>query len=249
LLAITKLLDIEEDIWSPTYGLKGKLDATVQGIISDPSSSSSSVYRTAPSYTQTNTPLPLELKTGRSLAGMEHRAQTMLYTLLLSERYGVDTKDGLLFYTQSEGEVVRVPRGRNEIRGLIGARNEMAAYMWRRIRKGKAKAMDMDVDIEDAILGASNPNPVANEEVKDEPFLPAPIDDERLCKRCYALDTCLLFRKTHPNHSSSAPTKRLTYDPPIPPFLAPILTVRYMRSRVGRNLDIPTGLSEFKSLL
>ncbi|KAN0081509.1 DNA replication factor Dna2, partial [Tylopilus felleus] len=32
LLAITSLHDIEEDIWSPTYGLKGKLDASASGI-------------------------------------------------------------------------------------------------------------------------------------------------------------------------------------------------------------------------
>jgi len=161
---------------------------------------------------------------------MEHRAQTMLYTLLLSERYGVDTKDGLLFYTQSEeGEIVRVPRGRNEIRGLISARNEMASYMWRRIRKGKARAIDVDmeVDIEETSSGVSTPNPPADEGVEGEPFLPPPIDDERTCQRCYALDTCLLFRKTYPNHSSSAPKKkRLTYDPPIPSFLASIFDAR-----------------------
>ena len=29
LLVITKLLDIEEDIWSPTFRLKGKLHATL----------------------------------------------------------------------------------------------------------------------------------------------------------------------------------------------------------------------------
>ena len=143
----------------------------------------------------------------------------------------MDTKDGLLFYTQSEGgEIVRVPRGRNEIRGLMSARNEMASYMWRRVRKGKSRAMEMDmeVDIEDASLGVSNHNPPPIDVgVEDEPFLPPPIDDERACKRCYALDTCLLFRKTHPNHLSSAPTKkRLTYDPPIPPFLAPIFDAR-----------------------
>ncbi|KAL0562421.1 DNA replication endonuclease-helicase Dna2, partial [Marasmius crinis-equi] len=28
LLAISDLLDVEEDIWSPTYGSKGKIDAT-----------------------------------------------------------------------------------------------------------------------------------------------------------------------------------------------------------------------------
>lgn len=32
--------------------------------------------------------MPLELKTGRSISGMEHRAQTMLYTLMMSDRYG-----------------------------------------------------------------------------------------------------------------------------------------------------------------
>ena len=40
----------------------------------------------------------------------------MLYTLLLLECYGIDMKDGLLFYTQSEGgEIMHVPQGRNEI--------------------------------------------------------------------------------------------------------------------------------------
>jgi len=228
LLAITKLLDIEEDIWSPTYGLKGKLDATVQGIISDPipaPSSSPYSYNSTPSSEckLTNTPLPLELKTGRAMAAMEHRAQTMLYTLLLSERYGADVQDGLLFYTQSEnGDVLRVPRGRNEIRGLITARNELAGYMWRRVRKpSKNKVVAraevaMDVDEEPT-------------EEDEEHFLPPPIDDERVCKRCYAQDTCFLFRKTHPNHlstasdskegSTSKSKKKLAFDPPIPSFL------------------------------
>lgn len=110
--------------------------------------------------------MPFEIKTGRSIAGMEHRAQTMLYTLLAEERYGVQVPSGLLYYTQSE-EVVRVPRGRNELRGLICARNEMAAYMMRRLDQGKAP----------------------------EPFLPPTIDDERTCKKCYALDACMLYRK------------------------------------------------------
>lgn len=29
-VAVCKVVDIEENIWSPTYGLKGKIDATVQ---------------------------------------------------------------------------------------------------------------------------------------------------------------------------------------------------------------------------
>lgn len=31
---------------------------------------------------------PLEIKTGRSVGVMAHRAQTMLYTLLMEDRYG-----------------------------------------------------------------------------------------------------------------------------------------------------------------
>jgi len=153
------LHDIEEDIWSPAYGLKGKLDASVQTIIAE-----STTDKQEP-LLSTHT-MPFEIKTGRSIAGMEHRAQTMLYTLLAEERYGVQVPSGLLYYTQSE-EVVRVPRGRNELRGLIGARNEMASYMMRRANQGKAS----------------------------EPFLPPTIDDERACKKCFALDACMLYRK------------------------------------------------------
>ena len=82
----------------------------------------------------TSEPRPFEFKTGRSLPGLEHRAQTMLllYTLLASERFGIDVPNGLLYYTQTD-TVVRVPRGRNELRGLVVARNELAGYMIRRI--------------------------------------------------------------------------------------------------------------------
>ncbi|KAK0450380.1 DNA replication factor Dna2-domain-containing protein, partial [Desarmillaria tabescens] len=161
LLAIPKILDIEEDIWCPSYGLKGKLDATVQATISE----------TKPPFHKpviTDGPKPLELKTGRAMAGMEHRAQTMLYSLLAEERYGLEVSSGLLYYTQSE-EVVQVDVNRNELRGLIMARNEMACYMVRRHQD------------------------------PPEPFLPPTLDDERVCKRCYVLDTCMLYRKAVEN--------------------------------------------------
>lgn len=154
--------DVEEDIWSPKYGLKGKLDATVQVVIAestvDKHANKGPVLK---AYT-----MPFEIKTGRSQAGMEHRAQTMLYTLLAEERYGVDVPSGLLYYTQSE-EVVRVPRARNELRALIVARNEMVGHMMRRMDPSKV----------------------------DESFLPPTIDNEQICKRCYALDICMLYRK------------------------------------------------------
>ncbi|KAJ3830368.1 Dna2-domain-containing protein [Lentinula raphanica] len=165
LLAISELLDIEEDIWSPTYGLKGKLDATVQTTITHKVAPGQLAFSKPPPV---RGPKPLEVKTGRATSGMEHRAQTMLYTLLAQERYGIDVTSGLLYYTQSE-EVVQVPASRNELRGLILGRNELAMYTMRRQTNSS------------------------------EPFLPPTIDDERTCKRCYSLDICMLYRKAVEN--------------------------------------------------
>ncbi|KAF7298895.1 DNA replication helicase [Mycena indigotica] len=165
-LAVSQLLDIEEDIWSPMWGLKGKIDATVLAIISD-SAAAKTVLSSGPK--------PFEIKTGRPVASLEHRAQTMLYTLLTQERYGAEVTSGLLFYTQSE-EVVRVPATRNDIKGLIGIRNEIAGYMMRRTKANGSRF-------------TSEP----------EPFLPPTIDDERICKRCYNIDACMLYRKAVEN--------------------------------------------------
>ncbi|KAK7048375.1 DNA replication helicase [Favolaschia claudopus] len=173
LLAVSQILDIEEDIWSPIWGLKGKIDATVLAVIADSNS------RLKEENISTG-PKPFEIKTGRPVAGLEHRAQTMLYTLLTEERYGAQVSSGLLYYTQSE-EVVRVPTTRNDLKGLLGARNELAAYMSRRTPK------------------ETNAKGTSGMDMESEPFLPPTIDDERVCKRCYALDTCMLYRKTVEN--------------------------------------------------
>ncbi|KAJ7761485.1 DNA replication factor Dna2-domain-containing protein [Mycena maculata] len=171
-LAIAQLLDIEEDIWSPIWGLKGKLDATVLAVISDSKSPTAKAV-------VTSGPKPFEIKTGRPVTGLEHRAQTMLYTLLAEERYGAEVSSGLLFYTQSE-EVVRVPATRNDVKGLMSARNELAAYMARRSQNSDHRK--------------------AREQTETaEPFLPPTIDDERICKRCYVLDSCMLYRKAVDN--------------------------------------------------
>lgn len=73
-LSITKLLDVEEHVWSPTYGLKGNIDATVEVVMEDDQG-------------KRNLTVPFEVKTGK-FQNAAHRAQTALYTLLLSDRYG-----------------------------------------------------------------------------------------------------------------------------------------------------------------
>lgn len=115
-IAITKLLDIEEHIWSPRYGLKGMIDATVQ------------IKMLRRGEAEKTVLVPFELKTGRNSTVMAHRAQTILYTLLMSDRYGMDIDSGLLYYMRL-GEVIRVPAVRNELRGLIQARNRLASFV------------------------------------------------------------------------------------------------------------------------
>jgi DNA replication ATP-dependent helicase Dna2 len=74
-LSVNKLLEVEEHIWSPMYGLKGNIDATVQ-------------VNCDQGQGEQNLVVPLELKTGNKETNQAHRAQTALYTLLLSDRYG-----------------------------------------------------------------------------------------------------------------------------------------------------------------
>ena len=74
LICVNKLLEVEEKVWSPLYGLKGNIDATVQVMLKDGGD-------------ERTLTVPFELKTGR-ITNASHKAQTSLYTLLLSNRYG-----------------------------------------------------------------------------------------------------------------------------------------------------------------
>lgn len=74
-MSINKLLEVEEKIWSPKYGLKGMIDATVQATLQD-------------GMDEKRLTVPFEVKTGRNSTAA-HKAQTALYTLLCSDRYGL----------------------------------------------------------------------------------------------------------------------------------------------------------------
>ncbi|RMZ80284.1 hypothetical protein DV738_g2822, partial [Chaetothyriales sp. CBS 135597] len=115
--AINKVLELEEHVWSPMYGLKGNIDATVQAEMQLP----------ADSHSRTLV-VPLELKTGKKDNVETHRAQTALYTLLLSDRYDVNVTSGILYYLETS-RTFRVESIRNEIRHMIIERNELACYV------------------------------------------------------------------------------------------------------------------------
>jgi DNA replication ATP-dependent helicase Dna2 len=114
---VNKLLEVEEHIWSPMFGLKGNVDATIQITLQEPHDS----------QTQTLT-VPLEFKTGKKDNNEMHRAQTALYTLLLSDRYDINVTSGVLYYLETS-RTFRVQAIRNEIRHMIIQRNELACYV------------------------------------------------------------------------------------------------------------------------
>jgi DNA replication ATP-dependent helicase Dna2 len=237
LARVTHVFDVEEEIWSPMYGLKGKMDVSVEVELQEteverpawrggnhfvpgqqqragtgPSAQQppqrgaqgGSFYRRTQS-TPTTGPvrrsamnryssiMPMEIKTGRSVDALEHRAQTMLYTLMMSDRYGTNVDSGLLYYTRS-GDMHRVRRTRNEVRGLIVGRNELAFWM-----KRDSKDEEEIGDQRRIALARANGGDAAQElQEADEgnTALPPTIDNERECNRCFVQDGCMLYRRT-----------------------------------------------------
>lgn len=119
IMSVNKLLDVEEHVWSPMYGLKGNIDATVQVIMRDDQG-------------ERTLTVPFEVKTGKNTSNAAHVAQTALYNLLLSNRYDVDVAYGILYYLESS-DTSRIPAIRNDIIHMIIKRNELACYVRDRI--------------------------------------------------------------------------------------------------------------------
>ncbi|KAF3929219.1 hypothetical protein AA313_de0204339 [Arthrobotrys entomopaga] len=118
-IAIRKVLDVEEHIWSPKFGLKGNMDVSVEVEVQDVKGTST--------FT-----VPFELKTGRNTKNMSHRAQTMLYTLLMSDRYDIESLCGVLYYTETS-ETIRIPKLADELRGLMIGRNHLARFLYSKL--------------------------------------------------------------------------------------------------------------------
>jgi len=113
-MCVSKLLDVEEHVWSPMFGLKGNIDATVQVTMND-------------GKQQRVLTVPFEVKTGKN-PSTAHRAQTALYNLLLSDRYDIDIACGILYYMETS-KTVKIQTIRHEIRHMIIQRNELAGSL------------------------------------------------------------------------------------------------------------------------
>ncbi|KAG8533249.1 uncharacterized protein KY384_002032 [Bacidia gigantensis] len=122
LMSINKLLEAEEHVWAPAYGLKGNIDATVQICLEEDGN-------------RRTLTVPFELKTGKH-SSAAHKAQTALYSLLLSDRYDIEVACGILYYMQSS-EISSIRTIRHELVPMIIQRNAIANYVRNRLELPK----------------------------------------------------------------------------------------------------------------
>ncbi len=115
---ILSVCDIEESIWSPKYGIKGKLDLTLQiEKYDNVSSKKLPIIDT----------IPVELKSGRSTFSVEHEGQVMLYALLNKEKRK-NSDFGLLLYLK-DTKMKFIKATQNNLKGLIQLRNDLVHYI------------------------------------------------------------------------------------------------------------------------
>ncbi|XP_077997914.1 DNA replication ATP-dependent helicase/nuclease DNA2-like [Glandiceps talaboti] len=122
-VSVSDIRDIEDNIWCPRWGIKGKIDVTAEV----------KIHKTNTHVKNVDTlVLPLELKTGRETNSVEHRSQLILYSLMLSDFIQPDTGLGLLLYLKT-GSMLSVAANHMDKRELINLRNQLAYYINKRV--------------------------------------------------------------------------------------------------------------------
>uniref|UniRef100_A0A2C9LYA7 DNA replication ATP-dependent helicase/nuclease DNA2 n=1 Tax=Biomphalaria glabrata TaxID=6526 RepID=A0A2C9LYA7_BIOGL len=114
-VVVKEIHDIEENFWSPRFGLKGKIDMTVKAELKSANTSSEIKI------------LPLELKTGKASFSSEHKGQVTLYSMMYSDRRR-EPDEGILLYLKN-GDMQIVPAKPESKSGLIQLRNQLAHYL------------------------------------------------------------------------------------------------------------------------
>ncbi|EJS43392.1 dna2p [Saccharomyces arboricola H-6] len=107
-ISISNVIDIEENIWSPIYGLKGFLDATVEANVENGQKFI----------------VPLEVKTGKSRS-VSYEVQGLIYTLLLNDRYEIPIEFFLLYFTRDDN-MTKFPSILHSIKHILMSRNRMS---------------------------------------------------------------------------------------------------------------------------
>ncbi|KAJ1919842.1 DNA replication endonuclease-helicase Dna2 [Mycoemilia scoparia] len=189
-LAVHKVLDSEEFVWSPRFGLKGKIDITFQGRIGVPSNQTF-LDNNLESKRYSTKVYPLELKTGKTTRNRGHRAQLVLYTLLLSDRYNIDITAGFLYYSKTN-EIVNVPAIKDELRALILMRNDLARHL---NYQNKELVTSNGVGTESS-SGADSESGYSVDRESSRSYserLPEMIKSEFDCKYCPLITGCVVY--------------------------------------------------------
>lgn len=165
---IVEIKDIEENVWTPQLGLKGKIDVSVK---IHPRPQKGRIVRKEQI-------VPLELKTGRASFSMEHKGQLILYEMMLTA-IGEPTDTGLLLYLR-ENLMREIQGSRNEQRDLIGLRNELSNYLT--VLSDNIALPEEEEDEDELFV---------------HPFkLPAPLSTPAACDKCKSATLCCSFAKT-----------------------------------------------------
>lgn len=114
---VTKVCDIEENVWSTKYGLKGKIDVT--GMVR--------VYDRRSKKLEDRI-IPLELKTGNPNLSSSHAAQVSLYSMMIEDRYA-ETNQGFVIYLKNKAAMHNVHLVHNIKRDLVQRRNQISYHM------------------------------------------------------------------------------------------------------------------------
>lgn len=112
---ISEVQDIEENLWSPRLGLKGKIDVTVK------------VHPPNKFFDAFQKLVPLEIKTGKASFSFEHKGQLIIYQMMMQD-LGKQVDTGLLLYIR-EGIMCEFPAPRADKRGILQMRNRLARYL------------------------------------------------------------------------------------------------------------------------
>lgn len=113
LFAASNIIDIEENIWSPIYGIKGMIDVTIEASLRNDANDGKFI-------------VPMELKSGSKR--IEHEAQTALYTLLMKDRYDLDINFFMLVYTKIK-ETTKHEINKLHLKDLVVSRNQLSTFL------------------------------------------------------------------------------------------------------------------------
>ncbi|XP_023228327.1 DNA replication ATP-dependent helicase/nuclease DNA2-like isoform X2 [Centruroides sculpturatus] len=110
-MTISSIVDIEDAIWCPRYGIRGKIDLTAEVNIHSKKKH-----------------IPIELKTGKSSFSFEHQAQVILYTMMMEYR-NEDCNNGLLLYLKDGPQMRSIISSHDVRRDLIQLRNDLVHHI------------------------------------------------------------------------------------------------------------------------